>query len=341
MESLNISLQVLLLGLFLVPALFVTLMGPAVISWCRAHELVAPLCNRSAHKKLTPHGGGIIVALTIVPVCLMLAAMGLLDYPVFWVVLMILSCVLTFVGWCDDKKHVNPFLRLVVQFICVGGALSVMPQLFDFVPVWVEKGVLLFAWVWFINLYNFMDGLDGLATSEAVFLSMALALLVPSLVPVAALVAGASFGFLRVNAAPAKVFLGDMGSTFLGYILGGMLLISIADNTWRLAFPLFTLTLVFSFDTTYSVIRRILKGHKPWQPHREFWFHRAAISGLSHGTVVLWVFALNLLLFIIALLGVRYDWGWFTIAIGLLLMLLPVIGIKRREEKHSHDPKSN
>lgn len=321
--------------------LFVALVGPVVVNWCRANGLVAQVCSRSAHKTPTPHGGGIILAFTIVPVCLMLAYMGLLDYASFWGVLMVLSCVLMYVGWCDDKGHVSPLLRLVVQFICVGGALSVMPPLFDFVPVWVEKTVLLFAWVWFINLYNFMDGLDGLATSEAVFLSMALALLVPSLLPVAALVAGASFGFLRINAAPAKVFLGDMGSTFLGYVLGGMLLISIADNTWKLAFPLFTLTLVFSFDTTYSVIRRIIKGHKPWQPHREFWFHRAAITGLSHGTVVLGTLALNLILFIIALLGIRYDWGWFTIALGVILMLLPVVGIKRREDSIKHDSKSN
>lgn len=319
------------LGAILIPFFMVAALGPRAVRFCRQQGLVVPIDARRAHAKPTPHGGGILLVATIVPLGL-LAVWGLgLAQPVLLTALLLASVPVAVVGWCDDKYQCPAWVRLGVHLMAVAVGLYFMPPLFDFVPVWAEKIILLLAWGWFVNLYNFMDGLDGLTTAQAIFLGAALAFLVPQLKLLGAIIAGAGMGFLRVNWSPAKVFMGDVGSTFLGYLLGGLLLLALVDHTTTMVYPIFTLTLVFSVDATYTLIKRLVQGHKPWVPHREFWFHRAAKLGFSHAQIVRRVVGLNLLLFIIVLVGLQYQLGPITLVFGLLLLLWPARAIQQME----------
>ena len=324
------------------------LLAPWAVRVCRAKGLLAGADDRHIHKTPTPHGGGFILPLVITP--LGLAAVWLLQLPFapFLSVLLIASLLVAWVGWLDDHHHLQPRLRLAVHLLAVGIGLMFLPQLFDEFPLWVEKILLLLGWGWFVNLYNFMDGADGLATPEAIFISLALALIVPPFAPLALLIAAAATAFLRVNAPPAKVFMGDVCSTWLGYVLGGLLLVACADDTWTVIWPLATITLVFSADATLTLLRRIAQGHAPWQPHRTFWFHRFLALGSSHRRLITMVAILNLALLAIAktsLLFASSTASAIGFAGGILLIILALSVITHLEKQHkqhkgSHHAKS-
>lgn len=319
--------------LVLAPFLLVGGLAPAMARWCLARGMVAHVTDRSAHRTPLPQGGGALIVCVTVPFILLVV--WWLDIPQkeFLTVLALASLPLALMGWLDDVKHRSPLLRLLVHVACVGLGVAFLPPLFDVVPLWVEKMVLILAWVWFVNLYNFMDGLDGLTASETIFLCFGVLLFVPALGPVAAILAGACFGFLRVNWYPARLILGDVGSTYLGFIMGGLLLVGLEQNTWALVYPLFTLTLVFSADSTYTLFKRMLQGHKPWVPHREFWFHRAARAGYNHVQVVGRTIFLNMGLLAIALSGYLAGAGAWTVVAGLFLMFWAAWRIMKMEKE--------
>jgi len=316
----------------LLPFFIVGLAAPKLPFWCVRWGFVAQITDRHAHEKPTPHGGGMILVPVIVVLGL-IAVWGLgLPRPEFLTALLLCSLGIAAVGLYDDKYGLGARWRLLSHLVAVAVGLYFMPPLFDNWPLWAEKILLLFAWAWFVNLYNFMDGLDGLATSQAVYLALALALLFAPFKPLLLIIAGACMGFLRVNWAPAKVFMGDVGSTFLGYILGGLLLVIVVDDTWRLVYPLFTLPLVFTADATYTLFKRILQGHKPWEPHREFWVHRAAKFGFTHAQVVEMVLAINVMLFIIVLIGLWFDLRLLTALTGIGLVTMAAWYFKKLED---------
>lgn len=315
-----------LLGLLLLAFGAVVALGPWVIRLCHRRGLIAPVCDRSSHTTPTPHGGGLLLPLVVVPLGLMAVWALQPPHDNFLYILLFASLGVAFIGWRDDHTYLDPQLRLAVHLPAVALALAYLPPVFDVLPQayvlpwWVEKLILLLAWGWFLNLYNFMDGADGLASGNAIFLGCAVAILAPPFAPVALLVAAGAAGLQSINSAPAKVFLGDVGSTWLGFILGGLLLVTAADNTWQLIWPLATVALVFCTDATSTLIRRVLQGHAPWVPHKTFWFHRALRLGLNHRSLSLWVLGLNFSLLAIALVSLAYGWPELGFLVGLLLM---------------------
>ena len=145
-------------------------------------------------------------------------------------------------------------------------------------------------WVWFVNLYNFMDGIDGLAGSETAAIGIGLALFAvvgtggdPALAAPAAAIAAAAIGFLVWNWAPARIFLGDVGSVPLGYLLGFLLLATAARGYWKFAL---ILPLYFLADATITLLRRLARGERVWLPHREHFYQQAVQRGLGHAAVV-------------------------------------------------------
>lgn len=323
--------QVVDFGLVVGPFLLVALLGKWVVAWCLRQGMVAELDARRVHAVPTPHGGGMVLVALGVPLGLAVVWGFQLPYGWFLTALLIASLLVAGVGFLDDKYDISARWRLAVHLLAVAVGLVFLPPMFDFMPLWLDKLVLLLAWGWFVNLFNFMDGADGLATCEAVFIGLAVALLVPVFKPLALLLAGLSLGFLTVNWQPAKVFLGDVGSTWLGYVLGGLLLVACADDTWTRAWPLLTCTLVFSGDATYTLIKRLVGGHKPWVPHREFWFHRMLRLGYSHTQLAWRVVALNLLLLLLAMAGLASDAGAWTLLAGLLVVTAMALRIRTME----------
>src|SRR5205085_11238320 len=152
-----------------------------------------------------------------------------------------------------------------------------------------------------INAFNFMDGIDGIAGSEAAAIGAGVALLALAHLDVVGLgtglfgaaAAGASLGFLRWNWQPAKLFMGDVGSVPLGYLLGWLLLTLAGAGYWA---PALIVPLYFLVDASWTLLRRLARGEKIWQPHRQHFYQRAVQAGRSHAAVVLRVIAADMVL---------------------------------------------
>ena len=296
---------------------------PKTIKFCQQQQAIDIPNHRSSHTVPTPRGGGILlvlVATVTLNVLLALAPAGTFANPPLLLALCWLGVGLASIGWLDDTRNLPARIRLLAQLVVVAAALYWLPAATSF-PIWVEKPVLLLAWVWFINLYNFMDGADGLAATEAAFIASGVALICPQLKLAALIVAGCALGFLRFNRPKALIFMGDTGSTWLGFVLGGLLLAGWAEQGERALFPLFTLPLFFTADATYTLLTRLIRGKKPWQAHREHWYQRALQMGMTHSQLLIRASLLNAALLLLAVVGYATDSGGWTLLLALLLVV--------------------
>lgn len=314
------SLEVTTAAGFAVSFALTYVLAPSIVRHCWRRGLVKAISSRDIHTVPTPHGGGILIVVVAIVVAVGTIHVSEMEHAGWLLRMVSFSALVAGVGWLDDRRSLGVSSRLFMHIFAVTVSVLWMPRLFLSCPEWIEKCVTVLAWSWFVNVFNFMNGADGLAETEAVFLGIALALLCEPLAPVCLVVAGASAGFLRVNWHPARVFMGDVGSTWLGYVLGGLLLLGAARNGWRMTWPLATLPLVFCADATWTLISRVVRGHKPWKSHREFWFHRALALGLRHDQLAWRVVALNLALFAFAWVGLALALPWASLAAGLTLM---------------------
>jgi UDP-N-acetylmuramyl pentapeptide phosphotransferase/UDP-N-acetylglucosamine-1-phosphate transferase len=203
------------------------------------------------------------------------------------------------VGTADDIKSIPVIPRLLLQGLAVGAVLFVQSgnlRIFPDFPIWIERGVLLLAGLWFVNLVNFMDGLDWMTVAEVVPISAALVLLgsvgalSPSATIVAAALGGAILGFAPFNRPIAKIFLGDVGSLPIGLLLGWCLLELANENlTAAVLLPLYYLA-----DATVTLMRRIANRERVMDAHRSHFYQRATDNGFTVLGVVSEVFVLNL-----------------------------------------------
>lgn len=242
------------------------------------------------------------------------------------------------VSWIDDLIGLGAVYRLVIQSSAIVLGLSAMPNLATSLPflpaylVFLLFGVL---WLGFVNIYNFMDGIDGITASQTIaimggqlliyFMILTLApagsVLRPQIYPdiwLLGVVVGASLSFLSYNWHPARIFLGDVGSVPLGYVVGYSLLSLVQQGYWYIAL---TLPLYYLADGGLTLMRRILSGEKFWLPHRTHFYQRAAIVAGRHDTVVLCILLCNLTLVGISLLGLSIS-PWYCAAAPLPVALL-------------------
>ena len=251
---------------------------------------------RSSHTEPTPQGGGIaVVAATLAITGLLLAAP---DVNRDVLVLGLGAVVLALVGAVDDIRPLPAWLRMVLQAVVVGAVLAAVDgRLAPALPLAVERTLAVLAGVWFVNLVNFMDGLDGMSVAETVPVAAALALfggfgaLPPAAILVAAALLGAMLGFAPFNRPVAKLFLGDVGSLPLGLILAWLLYRLALEGGLAAAI---LLPLYYLADATLTLIRRAARREPVWQAHRSHFYQRATTNGLTVGGVVGRVFALNL-----------------------------------------------
>jgi UDP-N-acetylmuramyl pentapeptide phosphotransferase/UDP-N-acetylglucosamine-1-phosphate transferase len=289
------------------------------VRWmCEAKNMFNAVNERSSHSKPTLRGGGLGIVLTVIPVSLLIVFFTDVTNKEYLLALIFTSIGIAAMGWVDDKKPRSALLRLSVQALCVSVCLFFIPHVFNFLPVWVEKIIFLLAWLWFINLYNFMDGMDGLAASQAAFIAVALSFVFPNIKFIALVVVGASLGFLRLNWHPAKIFLGDVGSTFLGFFLAGLMFVSLNIET---VFPLLTLSLLFTADATFTLMKRVLKGKKPWKAHKEHFYQRAINAGVNQSVFVGQAMIVNLILLVLFILGLT-TLGPISFVLGLAVVAM-------------------
>ncbi|WP_315803506.1 glycosyl transferase [Bradyrhizobium sp. SZCCHNS3002] len=261
---------------------------------------------RSSHNIPTPQGAGIaVVGATLVVGGAFASAMGFAPLLMLFIAVPMLALV----GLVDDIRPIPVLPRLILQGLAVGLVVFTAPddlRLFP-IPLAIERTLLLIAGLWFVNLVNFMDGLDLMTVAEAVPITATLVLFgLSSELPwpataIAAALGGAMLGFAPFNRPVAKVFLGDVGSLPIGLLLGWGLL----HLAWQgsIAAALL-LPLYYLIDATFTLLRRMARREPFWAAHRTHFYQQATDNGFTVSRVVSEVFILNVVLATLAAISV-------------------------------------
>lgn len=274
------------------------------------HDILDRPNTRSSHDTPTPRGGGIAVMAVLLPVWLIAGFMLPFDGSAAarWLI-PAAAAGLAAISWVDDIRTIGALPRLGAQFAAsILGVLMVPGLVFQgLFPGWLDATIAVIGLVWFINLFNFMDGIDGISGVEAGAIGIGLAVIGWLLAPApgahtaqAVFLAAAALGFLVWNWHPARIFLGDIGSIPLGFLLGWLLLVLAASGQWAAAL---ILPLYYLVDATLTLLRRLMRGEKVWQAHREHYYQRAVQNGRSHAQVSIAVGLTNAGLLALAILS--------------------------------------
>jgi Fuc2NAc and GlcNAc transferase len=313
-----------------------------------AHGLLDVPNDRSSHRVPTPRGGGIAIALSTIAASIFLLWRGALDLQLF-LALTGGGMVVAFVGYLDDRRPLSARIRLAAHLaaalwalLCLGG---LPPMRFGDQIVslgWPGYLVGALGIAWTVNLFNFMDGIDGIAASEAVFIAWGAALLALIMehsvaVPAMAMAFGAvCCGFLVWNWPPAKIFMGDVGSGYLGYVLVVLALGASRGNPAALAVWVI-LGGVFFCDAFVTLMRRLARGERVYHAHRSHAYQWLARRWGSHRRVTLAVLCVNLFwLLPCAWFATEHPeraaWTVLIALVPLVLLLLLLAGAGRRAE---------
>ena len=321
--------------------------------WSLRRNLLDLPNERSSHTLPTPRGGGLIVAL----VCLTaFAAESLIDKHGFNWSYPAGASLIAAVSWLDDVYGISFIWRFAVHsaaaLILIFGSGFFAADCFPYAP-FIGGGLLgaavTFGWiVWLTNAYNFMDGIDGIAGSQAVtaglgWLFIGLTVGAPETGIYAGVIAASACGFLLLNWQPSKIFMGDVGSAFLGYTFAAMPLL--ADRHRELAVEyqskLLPATIIllwlFIFDTLWTFAGRIWRREKIWQAHRGHLYQKLVAAGYQHQTVTL-VFAVTSMSNIAAVRFLMHGGGGGWIICWLILQSAGLLGwnqfsIRRKQIK--------
>jgi UDP-N-acetylmuramyl pentapeptide phosphotransferase/UDP-N-acetylglucosamine-1-phosphate transferase len=287
--------------------------------------------ERSLHERPTPRTGGVAIVIAIAAGMAALAAF--LPSPREPMILALGALPIAAVAFADDRWGLPVRWRLLthamVAIALAFGSLRLgvvyLPGLAVSLPAWLAVGAAAALIVWMTNLYNFMDGMDGFAGGMAVIGFGAFALLgfTQGRADFAALnliIAASALGFLAFNFPPARIFMGDTGSTTLGFLAASMMLWAGRDGI----FPLWIGLMVFSpfvVDATVTLLRRLARRERIWQAHKTHYYQRLVQLGWGHRKTVLWEYALMTACSLSALLAItlaaRAQWmislGWALI----------------------------
>ena len=280
--------------------------------------------ERSMHSRPVPAGAGI----GIVATALLLWPWWHTRTDAFQLALLAGCVALGLVSLADDHWRLSPALRFGAQAAVVAVCLITLPseaRLVPILPLALERGVVALAWLWFINLFNFMDGIDGLAGSETIAVAIgylavgAFAGLDDPYWGLALVIAASAGGYLFWNWHPAMVFMGDAGSIPLGFLLGWLMLDLALAGAWPAGL---ILPLYFLADATLTLLVRARRGETLWQAHRQHFYQRAVLGGTRPAGVVWRVGAVNATLLALALVSVHHPLPALVAAAGLVWALL-------------------
>jgi Fuc2NAc and GlcNAc transferase len=297
--------------------------------------------QRSSHTSPTPRGGGAAIAGFVLLCTALTATIGWLPLRTA-IALFGGGALVAGIGWLDDRHSVRASLRAAAHLCAAAWAIYWMGGVggtplgrLGPIAASLEIALAILAIAWMINLYNFMDGIDGIAAVEAIFVGGAGAIFLllggaPGLAIISASIAGSAAGFFIWNRMPARIFMGDVGSGFLGFTFATIALSAHVTATVPVAVWMLLL-LVFLTDATITLIRRILHGETWHQAHRLHAYQRLVQSGLSHARVVAWVALLNALLALLAVGAfLRPGLQWQSTLIGILLTVAAYCAVERR-----------
>jgi len=289
--------------------------------------------ERSSHQIPTPRGGGIVIAAAFLLGIGVLAAAGLVPLRQL-VALAGGGAIVAAVGYADDHRPVPPWWRLVIHTAAAAWLVwwlgpGTVPATDSVLGLGLFGDVLALLYViWLINLTNFMDGIDGLASGEAISVALGgTVLFVASTAPVresgpVLVLAGACLGFLAWNWPPARIFMGDVGSGFVGFSLAAVTLHA-GERSLPVFWGLVILMGVFIVDATWTLLRRLLRGERVYQAHRSHGYQIAAARAGSHRHVTLAVLAINL--FWLLPMAVLVTVRWVAPLPAIVIAFMPLV----------------
>jgi Fuc2NAc and GlcNAc transferase len=262
--------------------------------------------QRSNHQVPTPRGGGIAIVISFLSSVMLLAALGKIGSSLTWALLGG-GLAIAAVGYADDVYKVKSRWRFTIHLLAAVWAVYCLHG-FPILDLGTWKFTLnlwgdllaVVGVIWAINLYNFMDGIDGLAGSEGLFITIAGSIALTMLqAPQCALLllffASAMGGFTFLNWPPAKIFMGDVGSGFIGYVFAVIAIHTANLHALTIVFWLIIMA-VFVCDATYTVVYRVLKGERWYAAHRDHAYQNLIAYGASHQHVTVGITVFNILI---------------------------------------------
>lgn len=312
-----IALQSLLLAwavAFLLPACCT----PLLARWLRAKGQVDRPDERRMHHGEVPRGGGLMLAGGLIAGLLVLAPWGS-DGVGSWGPCLVMIVALCTLGAIDDMRGMGIGARVIVQTVIACGVLLVWDGVgtvhlagdWYSSRIWLLSGLALVAFLWLINLHNFMDGSDGLATQQAIWTGLAYAVIFSIEgfaleFVVASLLAIAAIGFLLWNRPRARIFLGDSGSLLIGGVVAWLALRALQTQSASLA-TCILISSVFVVDATATLLARLWRGEQWYTAHRSHAFQRLIDAGWSHARVLMAYAGVNLSIVLPALVLTLMD----------------------------------
>ena len=310
----------------------ISCIGCALLLWALiktgiAWRLATDIPNeRSLHTRPVPRVGG----WGIVPVVALIVWMSALA---LWLPAL-LAVLLSALSQIDDRRGLPARVRFGAHVVAVAALIVVYPADVS----WWLLALIGFLFVWLVNLYNFMDGADGLAGGMALFgfggyAVAALTTAHPD-VPLAiacAAVAGAAVGFLIFNLPPARVFLGDAGSIPLGFLAGAFGYWGWCNSLWPVWFPVMAFS-PFIADASVTLVKRLGRGEKFWQAHREHYYQRMVRAGVGHATTARVWYTVMLAGIMLALWAKGFPpmLQWLAVAVWMVVLLMAGVSVDRR-----------
>lgn len=291
---------------------------------------------RSSHQTPTPRGGGIAIVGGVIIAALTALSLGHITLtPVYW--LMIPAGLMAILGICDDLFNLNVAIRLTIQFFLAGLGIYLIGINNEWpTPIQLlTAGILILFIVWMTNLYNFMDGINGLAALEAICVCMGMALIYwikttnTDAIYLLIIISASAGGFLFWNFPKAKLFMGDTGSLFLGLGLGLLATGSITDD-FRIFSAWLIMLGVFIVDASYTLSYRLLTRQAVHQAHRTHAYQKIAIKLNSHTYATLAIVAINLFWLLPIAIAATTIQIHFSVALAIAYAPLLLIAHKFR-----------
>ncbi|WP_159811543.1 glycosyltransferase family 4 protein [Pseudomonas sp. 18058] len=329
----------MIVGWLLLAIFIISWVGTYVLRrYALSKSLIDVPNERSSHTVPTPRGGGVATIISFLLALPVLNGLGLIADDIAYSLLGA-GALVAVVGFVDDHGHVPARWRLLGHFVAAGWALfwmnglpsiSILGASVDL--AWMGNILAVIYLVWVLNLYNFMDGIDGIASVQAIFVCLGMCVNYWSsghsnllILPLS--LSAAVAGFLYWNFPPARIFMGDAGSGFLGLMLG-VLAIQAAWASPELLWCWIILTSVFFVDATWTLFRRLISGKKVYQAHCSHAYQHASKAAGSHFKVTMGVLLINVLwllpVSILVMRGALYGF-W-----GVLLAWVPLCGLAIR-----------
>ncbi|MFP3018440.1 MAG: UDP-phosphate alpha-N-acetylglucosaminyltransferase [Candidatus Tisiphia sp.] len=290
---------------------------------------------RRVHSRITPRGGGLAIVIVVI--------IALIAYEYFSTKTLInsikivpLLLIISTISFLDDLISIPIFVRLIFHIICSTIAiflfLSPVVLFHHELPLYIDFVLSIIGLIVFLNIYNFLDGIDGISGAESIHLSITILILcylksdiiinINFIIVLNIIILACSIGFLIFNWHPAKIFLGDVGSISLGFLLGLCLLL-ISASSVHLFVASSIASLYYLADGGLTILIRLINKEKIWQPHLKHFFQKAVRNGKSHKEVVSRIIICNILLMVLSIISLYFP--LLSIIFAILVVMVTII----------------